>query len=42
VRARLDQVGIIVPPTMGPQANGKYLKNEIEKWSDILRNNKDE
>jgi tripartite-type tricarboxylate transporter receptor subunit TctC len=42
VRARLDQVGIIVPPTMGPAANGAYLKNEIEKWSDILRNNKDE
>jgi tripartite-type tricarboxylate transporter receptor subunit TctC len=42
VRTRLDQVGIIVPPRMGPEANGTYLKNEIEKWSDILRNNKDE
>jgi tripartite-type tricarboxylate transporter receptor subunit TctC len=42
VRARLDQVGIIAPPRMGAAANGAYLKNEIEKWSDILRNSKDE
>ena len=42
VRARLDQVGIIVAPTTGPQFNSKYLKNEIDKWSDVLRNVKDE
>jgi tripartite-type tricarboxylate transporter receptor subunit TctC len=41
VRARLDQVGVIVPPTTGPQFNEKYLKDEVEKWSDILRTNKD-
>jgi tripartite-type tricarboxylate transporter receptor subunit TctC len=41
VRERLDQVGVIVPPTTGPQFNEKYLKNEVEKWSDILRTNKD-
>ena len=41
VRARLDQVGVIVPPTTGAAFNEKYLKDEIEKWSDILRTNKD-
>jgi tripartite-type tricarboxylate transporter receptor subunit TctC len=41
VRARLDQVGVIVPPTTGAAFNEKYLKGEIEKWSDILRTNKD-
>lgn len=41
VRARLDQVGVIVPPTTGPQFNEKYLQDEVEKWSDILRTNKD-
>jgi tripartite-type tricarboxylate transporter receptor subunit TctC len=42
VRARLDQVGVLVPPTTGAAFNERYLKNEVEKWSDILRNNKDE
>ena len=41
VRARLDQVGVIAAPTTGPEFNEKYLKYEIEKWSDILRTNKD-
>ena len=41
VRARLDQVGVIAPPTTGAAFNEKYLKDEIEKWSDILRTNKD-
>jgi tripartite-type tricarboxylate transporter receptor subunit TctC len=41
VRARLDQVGVIAAPTTGPEFNGKYLKYEIEKWSDVLRTNKD-
>ena len=41
VRARLDQVGVIAPPTTGASFNEKYLKDEIEKWSDILRTNKD-
>jgi tripartite-type tricarboxylate transporter receptor subunit TctC len=41
VRERLDQVGVIVPPTTGPEFNEKYLKNEVEKWGDILRTNKD-
>jgi tripartite-type tricarboxylate transporter receptor subunit TctC len=42
VRARLDQVGVLVPPKTGAAFNAKYLKDEIEKWSDILRTNKDE
>ena len=41
VRARLDQVDVIAPPTTGAAFNEKYLKGEIEKWSDILRTNKD-
>jgi putative tricarboxylic transport membrane protein len=41
VRARLDQVGVIVPPTTGAAFNGQYLRSEIAKWSDILRTNKD-
>ena len=41
VRARLDQVGVIAAPTTGPEFNEKYLKYEIEKWSDILRTNRD-
>jgi tripartite-type tricarboxylate transporter receptor subunit TctC len=41
VRERLDQVGVIVPPTTGPEFNKKYLRYEVEKWSDILRTNKD-
>ena len=41
VRERLDQVGVIVPPTTGPEFNKKYLRYEVEKWSNILRTNKD-
>ncbi len=41
VRERLDQIGVIVPSTIGPEFNEKYLKYEVEKWSDILSTNKD-
>jgi tripartite-type tricarboxylate transporter receptor subunit TctC len=41
LRERLDQVGIVPPRQTGPEFLGRYLKLEIDKWADILRNNKD-
>jgi tripartite-type tricarboxylate transporter receptor subunit TctC len=41
VRKRLDQVGVIVPRTTGPDFLANYLKLEIGKWAEILRTNKD-
>ena len=41
VQKRLDQVGIVKPRTTGPAFLEKYLKDEIEKWNDILRTTKD-
>jgi putative tricarboxylic transport membrane protein len=42
VRERLDQIGVIVPKVTGPEFNQKYLEDEVSKWSEILRTNKDE
>jgi tripartite-type tricarboxylate transporter receptor subunit TctC len=41
LRERFDQVGIVPPRGTGPDVLEKYLKFEIDKWADILRNNKD-
>jgi tripartite-type tricarboxylate transporter receptor subunit TctC len=41
VRARFDKVGIVKPRQTGPVFLKKYLNDEIEKWSDILRTTKD-
>ena len=41
VQARLDQVGVLPPRVTGPEFLASYLKSEIDKWSDILRSNKD-
>jgi tripartite-type tricarboxylate transporter receptor subunit TctC len=41
VRKRLDQVGVLVPRTTGPDFLANYLKREIGKWAEILRTNKD-
>src|SRR5215471_3087380 len=41
LRERLDQIGIVPPRSTGPEFLEKYLKLEIDKWADILRNNKD-
>jgi tripartite-type tricarboxylate transporter receptor subunit TctC len=41
VQDRLNQIGVIAPRTTGPDFLAKYLKFEIEKWAEILRNNKD-
>jgi tripartite-type tricarboxylate transporter receptor subunit TctC len=41
LRERLDQAGVIAPRSTGPDFLGKYLKLEVDKWSDILRTNKD-
>lgn len=41
LRERLDQVGIVPPRSTGPEFLEQYLKLEIDKWADILRNNKD-
>jgi len=41
LRERLDQAGIIAPRSTGPDFLARYLKFEIDKWADILRNNKD-
>jgi len=41
VQARFDKVGIVKPRATGPAFLQKYLKDEIEKWGDILRTTKD-
>jgi tripartite-type tricarboxylate transporter receptor subunit TctC len=41
VQKRFDQVGIVKPRATGPAFLEKYLKDEIEKWGDILRTTKD-
>jgi tripartite-type tricarboxylate transporter receptor subunit TctC len=41
LRERFDQVGIVPPRGTGPEVLEKYLNFEIDKWADILRNNKD-
>jgi len=41
VQKRFDQVGIVKPRATGPAFLTKYLKDEIEKWGDILRTTKD-
>jgi len=41
VRVRLDNVGVIPPRNTGPDSLAKYLRSEIDKWSEILRANKD-
>lgn len=42
VLARFDKAGIVKPPGTGAAFLAKYLKDDIEKWGDILRNTKDE
>ena len=41
VQKRFDNVGIVKPRATGPKFLEKYLKDEIEKWGDILRTTKD-
>jgi tripartite-type tricarboxylate transporter receptor subunit TctC len=41
VLERLERAGVIAPRNTGPEFLGKYLKAEIDKWSEILRANKD-
>lgn len=41
VKARFDKLGVVKPRATGPAFLEKYLKDEIEKWSDILRTTKD-
>jgi len=41
VQKRFDNVGIVKPRGTGPKFLEKYLKDEIEKWGDILRTTKD-
>ena len=41
VLERLERAGVIAPRNTGPEFLSKYLKAEIDKWSEILRANKD-
>jgi tripartite-type tricarboxylate transporter receptor subunit TctC len=41
VRERLDQVGVLAPRVTGPTFLAKYLRAEVDKWTEILRANKD-
>ena len=41
VQQRLDKAGIVKPKATGPDFLKKYLNNEIEKWTDVLRTTKD-
>ena len=41
VQKRFDAAGIVKPRATGPAFLQKYLNDEIEKWSDILRATKD-
>jgi tripartite-type tricarboxylate transporter receptor subunit TctC len=41
VLERLERAGVIAPRNTGPESLSKYLKAEIDKWSEILRANKD-
>jgi tripartite-type tricarboxylate transporter receptor subunit TctC len=38
LRKRFDDIGIIPPQQSGAAFAAKYIKNEIEKWTEILRN----
>jgi tripartite-type tricarboxylate transporter receptor subunit TctC len=38
LQKRLDDVGIIPPRKVGAEHAAAYVKDEIEKWSEILRN----
>jgi tripartite-type tricarboxylate transporter receptor subunit TctC len=41
VRERFDQIGVLVPASLGPDFNAQYLKAEVDKWAEILRTNTD-
>jgi tripartite-type tricarboxylate transporter receptor subunit TctC len=41
VRERFDQIGVLVPTSLGPDFNAQYLKAEVDKWAEILRTNTD-
>ena len=41
VLARFDKGGIVKPAAPAPAFLEKYLKDEIDKWGDILRTTKD-
>lgn len=41
LRRRYGTVGLVLPRATGPQALASHVKNEVEKWTDILRNTKD-
>jgi tripartite-type tricarboxylate transporter receptor subunit TctC len=41
VLERLERAGVIAPRNTGPAFLSKYLKSEVDKWSEILRANKD-
>jgi hypothetical protein len=39
--AAVDGAGVVKPRATGPAFLQKYLKDEIDKWGDILRTTKD-
>ena len=41
VRERMDKLGIVAPRRTGAAFLEKYLNDDIEKWTDILRTTKD-
>src|SRR5204862_4610997 len=41
VRERFDQIGVLVPASLGPDFNAQYLKVEVDKWGGVLRTNTD-
>jgi tripartite-type tricarboxylate transporter receptor subunit TctC len=41
LQKRYRNIGLVPPRATGPAALGTYLKQEVEKWADILRNTKD-
>jgi putative tricarboxylic transport membrane protein len=41
VQSRFDNGGIVKPAGIGAAFMTKYLKDEVEKWGDILRTTKD-
>jgi tripartite-type tricarboxylate transporter receptor subunit TctC len=41
VQKRFEKLGVVNPRSTGPAYLQKYLHDEIEKWSDILRTTKD-
>lgn len=39
-QARLDQIGVVRPAETGPEYAGKFLRGEVTKWTEILRDEK--